>query len=140
MDTATQNVLISIHPEYVDLIFAGKKRIEFRKSNIPSEPRTFLVYATAPVSRIVGYFVSELVETATPDELWNRYADIGGISREKYFSYYKDKVTAVGIHVDRHCLFPHQVSLREFELLPPQSFQYIPDEKWNEILTAAYRS
>lgn len=138
MDTTAQNVLISIHPEYVDLIFAGKKRIEFRKCNIPSVPRTFLVYATSPVSQIVGYFVSEFVEKATPNELWSRYANIGGISREKYFSYYKDKKVAIGIHVSTHYEFHNKINPKDVGLLPPQSFQYITQEKFNEILAMSH--
>lgn len=138
MDTTAQNVLISIHPEYVDLIFSDKKKIEFRKTNIPSDTRTFIVYATAPVSQIVGYFISDTIEKSTPTELWNQYAAVGGISKEKYFSYYKDKSTAIGIHVNTYYKFHNKVSPKDIGLFPPQSFQYITQEKFNEILAMSH--
>ena len=55
--SATRNVvLLSIHPEFADRIFDGSKTIELRRISLPPELKHVVVYSTAPVMKIVGYF------------------------------------------------------------------------------------
>lgn len=71
------NVIISIHKEYADLIFEGKKTIEVRKGKMPYYCDRVFLYETKKdggAGMIVGefkppYFVP-IVET-TPDEMSN---------------------------------------------------------------------
>ena len=60
MDSKATTVLISIHPKYVDLIAAGKKKIEFRKRSFSHPIKRFVVYSTAPVSKVVGFLMLTL--------------------------------------------------------------------------------
>ena len=50
-------VLLSIKPEFVEKIFAGTKKYEFRKSLFKkSGVKYVVIYASAPIKRVVGEF------------------------------------------------------------------------------------
>ena len=48
-----RKILISIKPKYVQDILLGKKLYEYRK-RLPSDVDAAIIYATAPVKKIVG--------------------------------------------------------------------------------------
>ena len=59
-----KSVLVSIRPEFIELIFAGKKKFEYR-TKVTKDPITRLViYAPLPVQRIVA--VAEVDKTYPP--------------------------------------------------------------------------
>ena len=69
------NVIISIHKEYADLIFEGKKTIEVRKGKMPHYCDRVFLYETKKdggAGAIVGEFepayLTPIVE-ASPDEM-----------------------------------------------------------------------
>lgn len=121
-------ILLSIHPEYAEKIFSGDKTIEFRKQNIPLVTRMVVVYSTAPISKIVGIFTVKSVIEATPTTLWNKFKSVGGIDRDPFFNYYKNKKNARGLVVES--TFRVNPNARQFfkRIKPPQSFAYL-DEK-----------
>ena len=50
-------VLLSIKPEFAELIFKGTKKFEFRKSIFKnSEIKTVVVYASSPMQKVIGEF------------------------------------------------------------------------------------
>ena len=49
---------MSIHPQYADAIVAGRKRAEFRKRPLAADIDVVLIYATAPVRAIIGWFTA----------------------------------------------------------------------------------
>ena len=63
------NALLSIKPEFVEKIFSGEKRFEFRKSAFRQDISCVIVYATSPVRRIVGEFEVEEILQAPPRKL-----------------------------------------------------------------------
>lgn len=50
------NVILSIKPEYVSEIIAGRKRFEFRKAVFAKSVEKVYIYASAPISKVVGEF------------------------------------------------------------------------------------
>lgn len=68
----SMNALLSIKPEFVEKIFSGEKRFEFRKSAFRQDISCVIVYATAPVCRIVGEFEVEDVLQASPSNFGRR--------------------------------------------------------------------
>ena len=62
--------LISIHPKYVEKIFSGAKKLEFRRRWTARSVETLFFYATAPVRRIVGFAKVARVTQGTPTQLW----------------------------------------------------------------------
>ena len=49
-------VLLSIKPQFVEEIFAGKKRFEYRKAIFSKDVDSVVIYSTKPVGKIVGEF------------------------------------------------------------------------------------
>ena len=50
------NVILSIKPEFVEKIFSGEKQYEYRKILFKQKVDTIYIYASRPVSKIVGEF------------------------------------------------------------------------------------
>ena len=50
------NVILSIKPEYVAEIKAGRKCFEFRKTIFKEKVEKVYIYASSPVSKVVGEF------------------------------------------------------------------------------------
>ena len=78
-------VLLSIRPEYVELIFNGTKKFEFRKAAFKAGAvKVVVVYATLPVGKVVGEFnVGEIIES-NPSTVWGKTHAHSGITREFY--------------------------------------------------------
>lgn len=131
MDSSATTVLISIHPRYVDLISSGKKKIEFRKRKFSRKIKRFVIYSTAPVSKIVGFFDVDSIECATPQKLWDEYASVGGIARKDFFDYYENTSTAVGIRIKKYTPFANAFDISFLNTVPPQSYRYLTDEEFN---------
>ena len=50
------NVILSIKPEFVEKIFSGEKQYEYRKILFKQKVDTVYIYASRPISKIVGEF------------------------------------------------------------------------------------
>ena len=50
------NVILSIKPEFVEKIFSGEKQYEYRKVLFKQKVDTVYIYASRPISKIVGEF------------------------------------------------------------------------------------
>ncbi len=119
--------LMSIHPVYAEAIFAGAKTVEFRKRRLAEDIKTVIVYATSPVSRVLGTFdIGEIVEDS-PRAIWDRYGKHGVIGEEDFFGYYEGKELAVAIIVDATNSFDEPLPLQEVEpnSSAPQSYAYL---------------
>lgn len=127
-DNSRSVALMSIHPEYSTAIFAGTKRVEFRRTTLPPELRYVVVYATSPVMKIVGYFSVAQVRAGAASTIWRRYGDVGGISRSKFNSYYTGANRAIAIEIKTAYSFenPLPIDVLGVGIRPPQSFQYLP--------------
>lgn len=121
--------LMSIHPEFVDGILGGTKRVEFRKRPVADDVTHVLVYATAPVSALVGVFQVTGQDTAAPSALWSKFAGEAGISRARFREYFRGRSQGTGIRIGQVTPAAAPLSLIDVTGLdrPPQSFQYIPE-------------
>jgi len=121
-------VLLSIRPEYINRIFSGQKKYEFRRSIFKNKETTnVFVYASSPVRKVVGEF--EIVDILHDDVnvLWERTRFLAGISEEKFFNYFSDKDKGYAIQIGKTQRYQHPLSLEEkYGLSPPQSFVYLP--------------
>jgi len=123
-------ILLSVNPEYVDKIFAGSKKYEFRKRLATRTVDKILIYSTAPIMKIVGEV--QVVETisASPTALWECTKRFAGISREKYRKYFKGCKVAYAYQLGQVIRYDPPKELSEFNVnLPPQSFIYLPTEE-----------
>lgn len=85
-----ERVLMSLNPEYYELIWQGLKRHEFRRRYLADRPTTWFVYLTAPVSKLAAVIDLDTAIVATP----RRIADIAEQALvgngESVYAYLKD--------------------------------------------------
>jgi predicted transcriptional regulator len=123
-------VMLSIRPEYVDKIFDGSKRFEFRKSLYRYQAiRTVVVYATRPVGMIIGEFDISEVLCDEPDALWDMTAEYSGITREFFDSYFLGRKRSYAIAVGQVRRYEKPIKPSDLidNFTPPQSFMYVND-------------
>ncbi len=129
--------LMSIQPEFAAQILAGTKHVEFRKRRLADDVTHVVVYASAPVSAVVGAFRVTGQDTSPPRDLWDRFAEVAGICRTRYSQYFDGHDLATGILVSGVRLTDVPVPLRDIGLdRPPQSFQYLLPDVADRLLTA----
>lgn len=129
--------LISIHPEYTEKILSGEKRLEFRRIWAAQPVDVLVIYATAPVQRIVGLAVIEGVHQGSKTKLWELgKLHGGGISRRKLFAYLDGREDAVALVIGKchrltEALDPRRLFGSNFK--PPQSFRYLRSEEIQQL-------
>lgn len=134
--TTPKNVImISIHPEFANAIFTGVKKIEFRKINIPKHIEHVVMYVTAPEARITGYFRVKDVVDAKPSELWDKFREVSGTTKDFFFKYYGDQNVGRGFLVDQVEVLLNPIKLDQIAHVskPPQSFTYVDRVLWKTL-------
>ena len=85
-----KSIILAIKPKYAEAILSGQKKYEFRKTHFPRDVRLALLYSSNRIERITGWFtIRERVEDS-PDEIWHKYGEGGGITKEEFCQYYRD--------------------------------------------------
>lgn len=119
--------ILSIRPEYVKAILEGNKRYEFRKKPFKKNVKEVLVYATKPVGKIVCKFYIESVIQDTPENLWEDFGDLSGLSRDEFFAYFEGKEKGTAIEIKKVEKFPEPIDPKKLlsDFRPPQSWIYV---------------
>lgn len=120
-------VLLSIKPEFVDKIFAGDKKYEFRRAIFKNpEVDTIVVYATSPIQKVVGEIFIESILYEQVNSLWNLTYKDAGISEEKFFQYFGGRNFGYAIKINKTTKYEQPISLEDnYGIAPPQSFAYV---------------
>lgn len=128
-------ILLPIFPEYATAIMNGKKKVEFRKINIPNSIKHVVVYSTSPENKVVGTFEVENITKAPPRSLWRRYKDIGCVTKNFLFEYYNKHELGLAIHVGKVKEVSKPLTLSKLKkgLAPPQSFRYLEFDEWEKV-------
>ena len=109
------------------MILEGRKKVEFRKVRFAQDVSHIVIYATAPVMRIVGCFRVRGIEEASPTKLWKQYERVGGIGKEAFWRYYGRSTLGIAIRVGDVVALGEPMTLRAAgcSRVPPQSFKYV---------------
>ena len=121
-------VLLSIKPEFASSIFSGDKKFEFRKNIFKNgNVKCVYVYASRPISRVIGEFEIKKIISADPKTLWEKTMDLSGISKEHYDNYFKGRNVAHAVEIGNTFHYNEPQTLMEMFNInrPPQSFMYI---------------
>ena len=116
------NVILSIKPEYVAEIKAGRKRFEFRKTIFKEKVDRVYIYASSPISNVVGEFQPVDILSGKPDEIWEMTRDYAGISELFYYEYFAGKKEAYAIVIQNLKFYD---TPKPLPFHAPQSFRYI---------------
>jgi len=116
---------LSIRPEFVERIFAGTKRYELRRVVFSESVRTVVVYATAPVGRVVGEFDVGAIYALAPSALWEAVKPGAGIDEQSFKAYFDGCQVGHAIEIAAVTSYPHPLPIGAFTARPPQSFVYL---------------
>jgi predicted transcriptional regulator len=120
-------VLLSIKPEFAYKILNGEKKYEFRRSIFKrAEIKDVIIYASAPISKIIGEFEIDRIVYEDIEKLWDITNSAAGISKEYFLKYFNDKEKGYAIRVKKSKKYEKPLCLKStYGLLPPQSFLYL---------------
>ena len=120
-------VLLSIKPEFVEKIFAGTKKYEFRKSLFKRcGVKYVVIYASAPIKRVVGEFEIDEILSDDVNIVWELTRKHSGITKAFYNSYFQNRKTANAIRIGHLTKYEKARPLSDYNIhQAPQSFCYI---------------
>lgn len=120
------NVILSIKPEFVEKIFSGEKKYEYRKVLFKQKVDTVYIYASRPVSKIVGEFKIEEILYDTPENIWKFTKRQSGVTKKFFDKYYKGKDKGVALKIKECKEYEESVNpeLLVTNFKVPQSFIY----------------
>lgn len=116
------NAIISIKPQYVDEILAGRKRFEYRKRVFARPVEKVYIYASSPVSKVVGEFEIANVIEGHPEEIWEKTKQYSGIRKTHYDRYFEGRKIAYAIEIKNMVKYEKNVKL---PIRAPQSYCYV---------------
>ncbi|MBK8762003.1 MAG: ASCH domain-containing protein [Sulfuritalea sp.] len=125
---AGKTIVLSIKPKYVDLILAGTKTVEFRRAWAAEKVDMIVLYASAPIQKIVGVAHVSDVVAAKPSLLWGYCKERGGgLKRSELFAYMDGKAKGFAILLGDVKQFDHSIAPSRVitKFSPPQSFRYM---------------
>lgn len=128
-------ILLSINPKYVERIFAGKKKYEYRRRLASSDIKAIIIYVTFPIMRIVGEVkVDEKIQMA-PSSLWENTKKDSGISRKEYREYFRGCKKAHAYKLGQVTQYNKERLLSDIGIkYAPQSFIYLTDEQYVRLM------
>lgn len=85
-------VLLSIKPKYVERIFSGNKRFEYRKVIFKKNVNTLVIYATKPIGKIVGEIRIAKIYKDTPENIWIKTQPFSGMNHDDFLHIFKEKI------------------------------------------------
>jgi predicted transcriptional regulator len=124
-------VLMSVKPQFAEMIMSGEKDIELRRRN-PSflSGTRILLYSSSPQKALVGWTVVDEVHMLPKEKLWEAYGHRTGLSIGEFFSYFKDVAQACGIELSQPQFLRTPIALEDLReyfprFRPPQSYQFV---------------
>ena len=124
-------VVLSIKPEFAEKIFEGTKKYEFRKAIFKNPSvKKVLVYASAPVQKVIGEFEIEYILKHDLKTLWRITKNDSGITSDYFFQYFEQRENGFAIKIKNTKLYKTPKCLKQdYNLIPPQSFLYFKERR-----------
>ena len=118
------NAIISIKPQYVEEILAGRKRFEYRKKVFARPVEKVYIYASSPISKVVGEFQPVDILSGTPASIWKQTNKKSGITKAFYDTYFAGRQIAYAIEIKNLKIYD---AYKDLPFHAPQSFRYIDE-------------
>ena len=129
------NIILSIKPEYVEKIFSGEKKYEYRKIIFKQKVDTAYIYASSPIRKIVGEFRIERIICDAPETIWRQTKEQSGVSKIFFEKYYKGRSKGVALKIMNCKEYDNWINPKLLipDFKAPQSFIYVNTSKIYEI-------
>lgn len=119
-------ILISINPEYVEKIFDGSKKYEYRTKLAKKNVDKLIIYCTAPIKKVVGEVDVKGTLQHDPKTLWNKTKTYSGTKIDYFNNYFKNKKKACAYVLGNAKKYTKPKNIEDYGFEnPPQSFFYI---------------
>jgi predicted transcriptional regulator len=121
-------VLLSVKPRFANAILDGTKQFEFRRTLFRDRSvQTVILYASRPVSQVVGEFKIAEIMTMDLVDLWTATQHGSGIDKSYFDEYFQGRETghAIRVKVPRRYHQPLDLERDLHIAQPPQSFRYV---------------
>lgn len=134
-----KDVLLSVRPQYANLLVDGVKTIELRRK-FPTdlaEGTRCLIYSTSPIQKVIGECKIKSVEKLPISELWKHSADNAMIPWSDFSNYFGDLEHGYAVHVYGYIRYADTKSLCDItgaDTRPPQSYRYLPNRNESAML------
>jgi predicted transcriptional regulator/ribosomal protein S18 acetylase RimI-like enzyme len=129
---AVPDLLMSLKPEYAELVLEGRKRIEFRRRFSRRHVGATVLFYVSRTARKYQFTASiSGVHWLPTEELWASFESEGGIDRRSFDAYFTGTKMGYAIRLRDVRPLREQLCLREArtrcpELRPPQSYKVLP--------------
>ncbi|MDO8990063.1 MAG: ASCH domain-containing protein [Sideroxyarcus sp.] len=136
-------VLLSIKPKYANLILAGTKRVELRRSWPSNDIGVMVIYSSAPIQKLVGLAFIDRINECDLDHLWAiAEANGGGVTFDELKAYVGNKKTSFGVMISRVKVAEVEVDPKELfsDFTPPQSFLYLGPADFQRVMRTMFPS
>lgn len=125
----SKTIVLSIRPSFVDAIWEGRKRFEFRRVMPANHVWRVLIYESAPVSLVVGEFIVGGHLKMVVDSMWRYCESKAGISHHDFYQYFKGLRVAQCYFILTYRKYKKPFPITKFGFTqPPQNFYYIPND------------
>lgn len=119
-------IVLSINPEYAERIIAGTKKYEFRTRVAKDNVGRIVIYCTYPIMKVVAEVEVKGILALPPKDLWEKTKQYAGMSKIKFFRYFKDRKVAYAYELGEVRVYQKPKDLIEFGCnRAPQSFAYV---------------
>lgn len=85
------------------------------------------IYASKPISKIVGYFTIKRIIDDSPSMVWDMTHEDGGISKKYFLDYFKGHSAAYAIEIDEVVKLDTPIDPKEVikNFTAPQNYCYL---------------
>lgn len=119
------NILLAIKPKYIEKILAKEKFYEFRKVLPKNNFEKVYVYASSPISKVVGEFTVETIISDDKNNVWWWCKDFSGLTEEQFFNYFSNKNIANAIAIKNYIQYNKYIDVKNLNIKVPQNFCYL---------------
>ena len=122
------NIILSIRPNFCNMIFSGQKKYEYRKRVFTrSDVDKVYVYASKPICKIVGFFTIDEVIEDSPNVMWEKTHEGSGITKEYFDAYFRGCDMAHAIAIGEVVKLDTPIDPKEVikNLTAPQNYRYV---------------
>ena len=138
MNKTSQPLLLSLKPDYADLVFDGLKEAELRR-RISScmENRDVFIYVTSPVRQLRGGFRVGRVWTGPPKEVWGIVSNLAKVTRKDFDAYFEGQAMAYALEITEVWEYQNPVPLH---VLRNRFSNFIVPQSWRHVRPSECRS
>lgn len=120
-----KKVILSIKPKYVEKIFSGEKKFEYRKQIwTDRQVKKVLIYSSSPVKLVTGELTIESIISGRPEFIWNLTKEGSGIDEKDFYKYFAGYLWGYALKINDFRCYEIPVGIEKFGCVPPQSFRY----------------